>query len=359
MFRAVLAAGSALVCGVAHAATLSGIVALGTPDHPPPAAVYTVSVNGAPVVRGATLTVSWAAVNPAVGVFDWSALDAAIDAVPAGLPVAVGVEPGVNAPAWVYEHRVPAMPVSWQLGWQPATAPGARMCDVLSFPQPWGEAYVRAWTRLIGEFGRHYRHNDRVAAVKAAGLNVTTIELMLPTTPDGAGAAECGGVPPVPDSEWQAAGYTPDAVESTVGQAAHRYAAAFGWRQQIIWQGGPWAFPPATGAAPDMALMATLLVTAQQQSPGRFVVENDGLSSSWHWPVPAVLGAAPVGAQEAAPATGDAACRENHFVTPCDPVAVITAALAQARAAGAQFLEVYPADLENPALAGPFAGFNP
>lgn len=330
--------------------TLQGVVALGSPDNPPPTAVYAV-----PAVRGVSLTAAWSTVNPAKDTYDWSSLDAAVAQVPPGIRIAIGVAPGVNAPAWVYDHWEPAMPVTWELPWAPIGALGVQPCASLPFPQPWGSDYISKWSRLIGAMGQHYRHNRQIVAVKASGISVTTLEVLLPYQQSPENDGECGGEPPVSLGEWQAAGYLPQAIEQAMQHFAHRYEVAFDWRQQIIWQAGGWPFPPIddTGAidgTADTTLMSILLVDAQQEETDRFLIDSGTYKSTSHWTPPGVLGSVQIGAQEEAPITGDPTCRANNFVTPCDPATVMQGIVSQAQQAGAAFLEVYPSDLLNPAL---------
>ena len=51
-------------------------------------------------------------------------------------------------------------------------------------------------------------------------------------------------------------------------------------------------------------------------------------------------------------ATGDRSCRMTHKVKPCDPSTTLKAAIDRGIEAGAQFLEIYNADILNPELQG-------
>jgi hypothetical protein len=262
---------------------------------------------------------------------------------------------------WLYTQGAARFSYTWTLSW------GYPQCSTVSFPLPWDPVYAAAWKTFVAAFARHFAANPAVVMVKFAGVNGPTSELMLPystlghTPPDG---LSCGNLPVAPASAWKAAGYLPGKIVTAWGQYVAAFAAGFP-KQQLVVQTGAWGFPPIdangsviAGSNGDMVLPRTLLSAAAQTLGDRFALENDSLHSDSNWVPPAGLfPGVPLGYNTAAPVTGDATCRTNDFVAPCNPVTVMSKAIARANAAGAEFLELFPPDVQNPALDTVIAGF--
>jgi hypothetical protein len=326
-------------------------------DGTPPAALYS-----DPSVAGVTLQSTWAALEPAPGRFVWSGLDGRVAAAArAGRQVALDVLPGVFSPSWIYGLGAAKFSYQWTLPW------GFTQCSTVSYPLPWDPTYGAAWNAFVTAFGQHYAGNPAVIVVKLTGVDGPTSELLLPystlghSPPNG---LECGNTPVAPASAWKAVGYRPSKVAAAWSGFVATFVASFA-TQQLMVQTGPWGFPPIdqngnviAGSNGDFILPRTLLLAASQAAGRRFAVQSDGLKANWNWARPATLPAATVLAyQLAGPASEDADCRLTGFVAPCPALPVIRAALARASTAGAEFVEIYPPDLLDPALDAAIAGF--
>jgi hypothetical protein len=167
-----------------------------------------------------------------------------------------------------------------------------------------------------------------------------------------------------PLSAWQAVGYRPSKLTSAWNTIVAAYAAAFP-SQQLIEQTGSWGFPPidnngaiVAGSSGDTAEAQTLYQSGVQIAGSSYALLNTGLSVHWVFPKPAVVPAStPLAFSPGTYITGDSSCTANNHITPCDPVTVMTEILANATAADAEFVELFVVDLQNPALAGPIAGY--
>lgn len=347
-----LAGGHALANGAPH-----GVFAFIALNGSPSPAIY----RNASVV-GVTLQATWAALEPSPGQFVWAALDAKIaTAAEAGRVVALDVTPGVGSPAWVYAQGAAKFTYQWTLPW------GFTPCSMVSYPLPWDPIYGAAWKGFVAAFARHYAGNPAVVMVKVTGINGPTSELLLPYSTLGHAppfGTVCGNTPVAPVSAWKTAGYLPGKVTAAWNGFVGAFAAGFP-TQQLVVQTGGWGFPPIdangnviAGSEGDYALPKALLLAASQTIGARYGVENDGLQSGYNWTPPATLPADTLlGYETGAPVTGDPTCRANGFVAPCDPVTVMQQAIARANAASAAFLELFPPDVTNPALAETIAGF--
>lgn len=295
------------------------------------------------VADGVTITLPWNELEPSPGVYDWSLLDAGIR-VAGRRPVMIGVAPGVNTPSWVYAAGAASIAMTWSFRY------GYPMCSTVRLPLPWDAAYMAAWTRFIGAFGARYNANPQVVAVKIAGINGKTIEQVLPLDPP----QRCpDAVDPVP--EWLAAGYRPALLQAAWAQILQAWVAAFPAKSMVL-QTGPWAMPGINDQGrrtrPDWGLTTALMQQYVAAVGARAIIENDGLGATrWQWvsPLPGV----PVATQAGAPVSGDASCRMAGGRPPCDPIAVVQTMLA--RSVDDVFVEFYPPDINNPALAGLFA----
>ena len=311
----------------------SGIYDIARIDTDPAPGIY-----ANPRVAGITFSSAWAVLEPSSGVFRWAALDARIAAAhAAGKQVMLGAVPGVQAPAWLYAQGARSLAITWPYSYNFPT------CSTVRFPLPWSAVYLQHWTAFIAAFGTHYATDSRVVGIKIAGINAQTPEQLLPV----ATSTGCPAPLSVP-AAWAAAGYRPAKLVAAWAAILKATTAAFP-RTALVLQTGNWAFPGIDDAgrptSPDFTLAKRLAAQFVAAAGPRAVMENDGLSSFYRWPNPYPV---PAGGQAAAPITGDASCRMNKFVAPCDPATVLKATLD--RAAGLTFVELYPGDLLNPAL---------
>jgi hypothetical protein len=328
--------------------SIGGLYALGMLNKPVPDGVLA-NKN----VDGLALRFPWDALEPREGDFNWQAIDDAIGAARSqGKRVSLSVEAGVHTPAWVYAAGAAPFHLVWDQGWGPA------LCTLQQLPIPWDSVFISKWRTLIAELGRRYDSNPLVTHVKMTGLNSYSQETNLPHSRDktiSGGSKNCTSGDET--SEWQKAGYTRARVEEAWVQIGDAFARAFPNKKMAIML-GPAAFPPLDGAGKpirsrdgDYQLGLDLIAEGRRRYGTQFVVQNNGLSAFWDWErVSELSGTSCTGYQMLWAATNDSKCRMNRGSTPCDPKPTLEAALMRGIDKGASFLEVYPADILNPAL---------
>lgn len=323
-----------------------------TAPLPRPSGIWVLSTPGNtgndlftnPIVHGVTIRANWKDVEPTEGGFAWGYIDSQVQLAKAsGRPVQINVTPGAYSPDWIYKKGAVKLSFTWS---QPYVY---EQCSEQAMPLPWDGVYLSAWLDFIKEMGLRYAANDTVIGVKITGVNYTTGEIMVPFNQPG--PTDCTGyVPPqMSVSMWQGLGYTPVKVENAWQKIVGAWSAYFP-RQELIMQTGPWSYPPLnnqgkpTGAGNDTTLGPALMSTCSV-STRNCILQDNGGNAVWSWKPPVKTSA--VAAQAAGIITGDSNCRMNHFAHPCPPVAVLTGALAKAKAAGVQFYEFYAPDVRN------------
>ena len=316
------------------------IFALGHDDEPIPADIW-----DAPIA-GATISASWAATEPRARQYDWTVIDAdVIHAAEARKKVMIGVIPGINTPAWVYNLGARSVSLSWWIA-----AWGPLMGSVVRVPVPWDAVYLREWSAFVAALGARYAGHPAVAGIKMAGINAQTIEQVLPWHKAYFGP---GAIDPL--IAWRDAGYRPALLTGAWSQCLAAYPRAFP-HMRLILQTGGWGMPPldstgassAVGSRGDVALTESFMHQSYAALGARLALANDGINAHWHWlaPIPGV----PVGAQTSGPMTPN--CERVWGAIPCDPVTTLRGVLTQA--AGNAYLELYIPDILNPHFAGMF-----
>jgi Beta-galactosidase len=338
-----------LAASAAQAQGIAGLYAVGGVDRPlPPAVLANLSLDGV------SIRASWRALEPSDGVYAWGTLDSAVaQAAQHGKKINLAVTPGVGTPDWVYRAGAAAFHFAWDKRW------GFEPCSDVALPLPWDSVFAAKWTRFIRALGQRYAGKPAVVSVAIQGVNAQTDELLLPNQRPGERVGERLVDCPARDdvAAWQAAGYRPSRIVAAWSGFAASYARAFP-RQYLVSAVGPWPMPAIDeqGAAlpsgrNDTTLLPALLRAALQIAPNRLVVANNGLSAVWHMRRPDVLPpAVKLAYQTAFLVTGDATCRMNHFVRPCDAHEMLRRALLLAAAEHAAYVEIYIIDSINPAL---------
>ncbi|MBL8178154.1 MAG: beta-galactosidase [Bryobacterales bacterium] len=118
-----------------------------------------------PFLKGLSFNAPWSEVEPKDGVFDWSALDKAVDKALKNnsfLYVSLGVGP--EAPEWIYTVGVPKV-----------FTDDTRHADKWPFyPYYLAPAYKTRFHRLITELGRHIRSYPEAKQARIAFIQVKT-----------------------------------------------------------------------------------------------------------------------------------------------------------------------------------------
>ena len=333
---------------VASAASMRGVYALGAVDRPTPSALL-----DNPNVDGLTLRHSWDEIEPREGVFVWSELDQEVARARShGKKIALGITPGIRTPQWVYSAGASQFTFVWDKPW------GLPMCSQARIPAPWDPVYMSKWKTLVGELARRYGSNPAVGCLKLTGINGATEETILPgakggRTPRWGGACVSGD----DVRNWQRIGYSRAKIEAAWTGMADTYAQLFPHQDldlMIVARG----FPPIddfgnimANRVADIKLSNDLIERGIASYGPRFIVQNNGLSAFYSWKEAGSLaGRTTVGFQMLWSVTKDPRCRMNGGRMPCDPHAVLQAAVDRGIDSGARFLEIYIPDLLNPDL---------
>jgi hypothetical protein len=301
-----------------------------------------------PQVTGIALRATWNFMEPTENAYNWSYLDGQIAAAAnAGKKVTLSVRTGVSTPSWVYAAGAQAF--TFIDSSSPATQ---------KMPVPWDSVYLSKWETFIRQLGAHYASNPDVVQVKITGVNLDTAETRLPLS---TGVKVSNGSTTWTTTNdvahWVADGYTRTKVENAWQAIANTWSAAFP-NQQIAADLDPNQFPPIDNQGnvfvdqqgADNQIVTDIINRGINSFGAQFAAQNDGLSTFWIYPTVAnVADQITTGYQTIWSATGDPTYRLNGG-TPIGVVPELQRAINKALAAHAQYLELYIADLENPAL---------
>jgi len=339
----------------ASAVSIAGIYALAGMNEP-----VRKEVLANKNVDGVALRYWWGDVEPSEGSYNWRRIDSAIaEARGHGKKVSLAVAAGIGTPPWVYADGVVPFVFRWTKPWGPL------LCSEQRIPVPWDPVYLSKWRAFVRQLGLRYDSNPTVVLVKFTGLNGATAESSLPHEKGKVIARRGGSCAGSDDrAEWRQLGYSSEKVAAAWKQIADTFAQSFP-HKPFAMMIGPGDLPRIdghargrrTGSPARGPLSAELLDQGIADYDGRFVVQSNSLSGVWSWKAVASMATrASTGYQMLWRVTGDRNCRMNRRVTPCDPHAVLEAAVNRGIDAGALYLEIYAADILNPNLQDILAG---
>jgi PKD repeat protein len=320
-----------------------GLYAMGDVNRTAP---QTVLSN--PYVDGFAVRASWSFIEPAPGVYNWAYLDSVINAVTAaGKKVSLSIRAGVDTPSWVYAAGARSF------SFVDSSGPAAQ-----TMPIPWDPVFLTQWTNLIQQLGARYASNPALTQVKITGINYGTAETLLPISQGGTASNGTTTWNLTNDvANWQAAGYTRLKVESAWQTMADAWAKAFP-NQQLAAILAPNNLPPIDSngnifsnlQGADNQLVTDLINLGMARYGSQFVVQNNGLSDTWIYSsITGVANQVTTGYQMLWFVTGDSSYRMNGGQA-IAPATALQNAVNQALANHARYLELYPADITNPAL---------
>ncbi len=291
-----------------------------------------------PLVDGISIRMFWSDVEPNEGVFVWSTLDSLItQAANAGKVVSIRIMPGYSTPTWVYAAGAQRFNFIWdQSGWGPS------FCSTVSIPVPWDPVFLAKWSALVQAFGAHYSSNPAVVAVKITGVSTESEESNLPlyvNRPLTNGQTGCTSNNDV--ANWLAIGYTRTRAVNAWEQIAQMFQQAFpGMLMMDSMQ--PGGFPPIdnngnliTGFNGADTIASQSIVNYAVSTFGtQYALQNDALTSTWNWSYQA----------------GFASQIETGYQTLAALGSSLSPALINVVNLGADYVELYEGDINNPAL---------
>ena len=284
-----------------------------------------------PWISGVSLRLRWCDIQPNPWMLDTSYLDTQLAIIRSfKLSWNFSVQSGEAAPDWLYR-------MAWPVNFRDASGTLQRM------PCPWDMTAMSFWTWLVAQLGAKYGGDPLLSHVKTGGpLSSTTEEdMLLPGGPNGGSQ--------LTSQFWNNYGANWNRLFGAEMTSADASAAAFPG-QMLTFQGVASGLP-GVDAIGEEAVSERMIQYFTQRYPGRTTVQNNGLSAFWNWKYLDTLGGQTVtGYQTLWSILNDPTWRMNGGV-PGDPLNITKAAVNRAISAGAQYLEIYHADLVSPILA--------
>ncbi|HEY6843804.1 MAG TPA: beta-galactosidase, partial [Thermoanaerobaculia bacterium] len=135
------------------------------------------SVSG---VDGIVLVIGWDAIEPAMGQYDFSALDTWMrEAAQSGKKVDLTITAGSATPSWLFQNAG-----AKALNFTISPHSGATgVCDAEMIAPPWDAVFLSQWDSMLAAVSAHLKSTneyDSVALLRLTGINRTTDELRLP-----------------------------------------------------------------------------------------------------------------------------------------------------------------------------------
>jgi hypothetical protein len=319
-----------------------------------------------PGLDGIAIAIGWDAIEPSMGQYNWTTLDAWMDeAIAAGKKIDLVVTAGWDEPAWLFQPA-PAGAGAKELDFTISPHSGQTgKCQAVTMAPPWDTAFLARWDTLLAAVAAHLKSNgtyDAVTLVRLTGINRTTEEMRLPAeTPQSTGLA-C-----VTDAVtmWQQAGYKPSLLLHAFDAITASFKKSFPDKTIAVSIIPTNPFPPIAedgsvikGTPPDENL--PLMTLGAQRFPGRFIVQFDFLMPG-EAASPAVVGYAQTLGTLAAFQTNEylgsigqgAACSEPVTnPTPCTTATFLTLLetgiypLGSSNPLRAQYIEVFAANAD-------------
>jgi hypothetical protein len=164
-------------------------------------------------INGLYLEISWSAIEPARGQFQWSDIDTWLaTAAAGGKRVDLAILGGNASPSWLYSPP-PQGAGAARLTFSYAIQGGKLgQCIPIVMPPPWDAAFLAEWDKMLNALAAHLKTTGAYSIVellRLTGINTNTDELKLPEeTPQGNSLACLSDAPAI----WQQAGYRPSLI---------------------------------------------------------------------------------------------------------------------------------------------------
>jgi hypothetical protein len=281
-----------------------------------------------PNADGIVIRTYWSTVEPSPNQFDWSFIDGQIAAASShGKRVVLVVLPGAFTPKWALADV------------QTATFDakyGFTRGQPLVLPLPWDPTYLSRWFACVRAIGQRYDANPAVVLVPATGPTSVSAEMSLPNQADAV-------------DQWRTLGYSRDKFESAWDQTLATYTKAFPTTRigLVMYPGLP--IPDATASDLTRQDLAALAVG---KYGGRVAIQTSGLSA--RKAADPTLGYVLVKQYSTKTVVGfelgtSATAKPNRMGN-SDAVVALQQSVDFGLQAGANYLEIYEKDIDNPAM---------
>lgn len=282
-------------------------------------------------ISGVALRVNWKDLEPATNQFDWRIVDGVFASASATHKFVVLIlVPGFGTPGWALQGVATA---------KFARQYGLGTGEVGDLPMPWDQTYIAHWTVFLQAVADRYGKNPEFRMIAAAGPTSVSVEMSLPNQdPDIA--------------RWITLGYSPAKYVDAWKTMFQAYARIFP-RQYVslaLYPGLPvgnnGARDPSQRTATPLSILAAGL-----QYKDRFALQTSGLTGSRSGSdlynlVSSNSGVVVTGFQ----LTTSASMNPGQMGDASNPVHALDLSLQLGVAAHVDFLEVYEADVVNPAM---------
>lgn len=300
------------------------------------ATVFPSTVFSNPSISGVALRMNWMDVEPAPGQFDWETIDQVFTQAAGRKFVVLILVPGFGTPTWALAGISTATFVR-QYG------RGAGQAQAL--PLPWDQAYLAAWFTFLKAVADRYGGNPAFRMISAAGPTSVSVEMSLPNAPADM-------------KRWVELGYTPARYEAAWLATFQAYERIFP-AQHISLALYPGLSIGNDGKADTGQRTSTpaAIVAEGLRAPAAFALQTSGLTanrggSEGYDQVQSNSGRIITGFQLSTSATKS----PDQMGDATDPVHALDLTFQRGLAAHVDFLEVYLADVLNPAMQDVLSG---
>ncbi len=298
---------------------------------PGDASVFAGAVFENSSIAGVAPRINWKDVEPNVNQFNWQIIDQVFtQATASGKFVVLTVVPGFGTPGWALQGVTTAA-FAHQYG------PGTGQVGTL--PMPWDQVYLSRWFAFLQQVADRYESNPAFRMISADGPTSVSEEMSLPDVGSDI-------------KQWMALGYTPDKYAAAWKETFQSYARIF--QKQFISLALYPGLAIGHDGSRDITQRATTvqqIVAAGLQYKERFALQGNGLvAASSGDNVYDLVRSNSGGLATGFELTTSATTNPGREGDAGSPVHALTLALQRGLQAHVNFLEIYQADIINPAM---------
>jgi hypothetical protein len=211
-----------------------------------------------PHISGLFFGREWRDLEPTRGVYDWKAIDGAVEAARhKGRAYKLRFKPGTGTPDWVYAKSPDGSPGAAAFE---ALGPNPHRKDtyqkLVRIPIPWDPVYLREFEQFVRAAGERYASDPLCVAVTVTGANFQSAEAHLPKEPADI-------------EKWKALQYR-DKLSKAYEHYIEIFAAAFP-RQQLC-------LHLSVAIDAKDGVLEEAVAYGMQRYPDRFTLQNCQLS---------------------------------------------------------------------------------